>query len=204
MIPSCLRPEPFYFDARIRKRGQAWITANPGSTKYEDYWTECSGDLAEAFDELCAYSVEFCPESGASVDHFLPKRDHPDQVYEWGNYRHSAYKINSRKWKNPTLDPFAIGPGWFAIRLLDLHAEVTQECPPERLKQANEFLDQLELRCGKSAIGQRQRWLKRHFTKFHPDLTFLRQMAPLLASALASASPERIREMLLQYQNPQP
>lgn len=204
MIPRQLRPEPTYFDARIRQRGLTWIAAHPGNTDYESYWTECSSDLAAAFDDLCAYSAEYCPECGASVDHFLPKCDHPDKVYEWSNYRHAAYKINSRKWKNPTLDPFSIGPGWFEIRLPDLHAQVTSKCPNERKSQANEFLNQLDLRCGASAIGQRQRWLKRHFTKFHPDLTFLQAMAPLLASALASAAPDLIREMVFQYQCPQP
>jgi len=197
MWPSRLQPEPSSFDVHVRQLGQAWL-AQHSTGKLKGYWTECAGDLAEAFDCLCAYSAMFCEEDGAEIDHYQPTSTHRHLAYEWSNYRHAAAKLNRRKQARQVMDPFAIEPGWFAIRLPDLHAYMVKgACPQSHQQAANDFLDDLGLRLGAPALRQRQRRLKEHFG--NPDMAWLARTAPLLAEAIRAASPDLIEGMRVTY-----
>ena len=197
MRPSRLKPEPAAFDAQVRQPGLAWLGSNP-TGRPKSYWTACAGDLADAFDCLCAYSAMFCEEDGAEVDHFHPTSTHRNLAYEWSNYRHAAAKLNRRKLARQVLDPFTIGVGWFAIRAPDLHAYVTDACPVAHRQEANDYLDILSLRRGPAALRQRQRRLRDYFAQ--PDLAWLDRTAPLLAEAIRTAAPEMITAMRAAYQ----
>jgi hypothetical protein len=73
-----------------------------------------------AYERRCAYLAMYIHHAtgNPSVDHMVPKSYEWDQVYEWANYRLCAAIINSKKGALLTLvDPFSIGPDWFALNL---------------------------------------------------------------------------------------
>jgi hypothetical protein len=196
MLPSRLKPEPSTFDTMVRQPGQRWLASHP-TGKLQGRWTTCAGDLADAFDCLCAYSAMFCEEDGAEVDHYHPTSTHRHLAYEWSNYRHAAAKVNRRKQAQQVLDPFTIGAGWFAIRLPDLHAYVTTACPTQHSQSANDFLDILALRNGSAALRQRQRRMRDYFLQ--SDLFWLERTAPLLAHSVQNTSPALMDQMRNAY-----
>ena len=94
-------------------------TIPPG--KFPTLWTRSLDDLMDAYAEVCAYTCfRIHPVTGArSVDHFFPKSESWDQVYEWNNYRLCCSPINSKKGEHlDVLDPFTIQPNWFVLELV--------------------------------------------------------------------------------------
>lgn len=127
MIPVALASEPADFDAKVRKPGRAWLRKQqrtsgkrlPAGTKFEPFWTECLGDLHEAYGGVCAYlAVYFEVATGAATtDHMLPKSLHPDHAYEWKNFRLACLATNRAKNIKTVLDPVGLAPRTFELNL---------------------------------------------------------------------------------------
>lgn len=132
MIPVTAQPEPADFDAKVRKKGLAYLEqhgfllnqALPANAKIAPYWRDCLTDLHQAYGGVCAYlGVFFERVMGAgSVDHFIAKSTHAGLAYEWSNYRLACSTMNSRKREyNDVLDPFFLQANLFWLELATGH-----------------------------------------------------------------------------------
>ena len=65
------------------------------------------------------------------MEHFAPKKKHPDHAYIWENYRLVCTVMNSRKrdFEN-VLDPFEVEDGWFQIQFNSSTASIASFCIP--------------------------------------------------------------------------
>lgn len=140
MMRFAPQPEPADFDAMVRQpglrllkelRGDPTAPRRPGPKRepvaaitsglLTDYWTRCLDDLSGAFGQVCAYScVRVDLVTGArTVDHFKPKESHPDDAYEWANYRFACKTMNTRKGVDEGIcDPFTLTDGDFVLDLV--------------------------------------------------------------------------------------
>ncbi len=121
MIPVIPQPEYPGFDSEVRKPGLKFLerNANPSSKEFNRhrYWTRATRHLMASYSRLCAYTSLRLIDTG-SVDHFLPKSQHPYLAYEWHNYRLARQKINARKGDSErVVDPFQVESGWFVLDL---------------------------------------------------------------------------------------
>lgn len=119
MIPVVLKPEPATFDLGVRQLGKAFLqnTPNPSSKEFKphSYWKNSSKELHAAYSGICAYSCFYLIPPG-TTDHFLPKSTHPNEAYEWVNYRLCSHRINLNKGDSPEIvDPFVVQSGWFVL-----------------------------------------------------------------------------------------
>lgn len=132
MIPVLPQPEPPYFDAKVRRKGLAYLAKKgislhqplPPKTSIEAYWRDCLTDLHSAYSGTCAYLGIYFERvtGGASVDHFIAKSADVAKAYEWDNYRLACTIMNSRKGTyDNLLDPFAVQPDWFYLELVTGH-----------------------------------------------------------------------------------
>ncbi|MGN0874366.1 MAG: hypothetical protein ACI4OZ_04165 [Akkermansia sp.] len=73
------------------------------------------------------------------MDHFLPKSRHPDQCYEWSNYRLSSFHINSVKNNAENIsDPFTLPDNAFRLTAgmkVEVNAEAFRTEEERRLAQ---------------------------------------------------------------------
>jgi hypothetical protein len=147
VIPVALAPEPATFDAKVRKKGAVAMLELIGKTPvrkgtrlkpiasrrdqipsdtFPPYWRDVLDEMRAAYQGRCAYLAMYIEPAtgGASVDHVVPRSQSWRLVYEWSNYRLAAALINSRKRDlELVLDPFAIGPGLFALDFLTMQVE---------------------------------------------------------------------------------
>ncbi|HEX7602420.1 MAG TPA: hypothetical protein VF316_12480 [Polyangiaceae bacterium] len=123
------KPEPAYFDAKVREPGVRWLRehglptsgAAPPKTEMSPYWRACLDDLHTAYGGVCAYVCVYIEKvTGArSADHFVAKSSAIDQAYEWTNYRLACSAMNSRKREfDDVLDPFVLADGTFELDLV--------------------------------------------------------------------------------------
>ncbi|WP_324562806.1 hypothetical protein [Plasticicumulans sp.] len=124
MIPVAAQPEPADFDRRVRQPGLAFLAGQgithsaPSELRWKDHWRHCLVHLHAAYDGICAFlGVYIEPVTGArTVEHFRPKRTHPQLAYEWSNYRLVCNTLNGRKGDHEdVLDPFTLAPDTFCI-----------------------------------------------------------------------------------------
>jgi 5-methylcytosine-specific restriction endonuclease McrA len=176
MIPVAKAPEPADFDLKVRQTGLRLLNELTGvlvlsprsgprrkvvasrkdhipPTEYKPYWTKCLGDLMTAYDFVCAYTcIRIHPGTGArSVDHFFPKSQSWDQVYEWSNYRLCCTQINAKKGTHPdVIDPFLVQPDWFELELVGFQVLPGKDldAPTRSRVQAN--IDRLDLNAFKN------------------------------------------------------
>ncbi len=130
-----MQPEPAEFNARVRQRGNAWITkhnldknaALPEGMDYPKpaYWAKqkdgysCLEQLYLAYQKICAYTGLFISVGAKSVDHFVPKSRLVGLAFEWGNYRLACKEINGLKNNfEDVLDPFELVPETFFLVLI--------------------------------------------------------------------------------------
>lgn len=186
--PKVLTPEPTGFDERCRKKGQAWLIKYPkGARKAKrpkDFWSPFRPDLADAFANLCAYGAMF--EPNGTVDHFKPVDANECLAYEWKNYRYASGWINSSKNKRPNvLDAFQVKAGWFEVLLPSLQlVAVKQNIPAKFHALVDQTLKDLHLCDDERILRQRRAWL-RMYEQSKINLDGLREMAPLIAAAVA-------------------
>lgn len=188
MIPHRLSDEPSYFTEKVQKPGLKWLTENPDwqtkpPRRPRNYWKVCLPDLADAFQELCAYTAMHIPSG--TVDHYLSCTNHHDEIYKWSNYRYAINWINSSKNNIDTeiLDPFEVGEDWFEIHLPSLILQTTPQIPKEYKEKAEYTLVRLHLDRGTHVMRQRRKWYKL-FQSGKASLDVIAVVVPLLAKAI--------------------
>ena len=181
MIPLTPVPEPADFDEKARKPGQEWLLANPTAERPRDFWGPFREALAEGVKHLCSYAAMFDPNG--TMDHFLPFKTHPEQAYEWSNYRYATGWVNSSKKIRVALDPHEVKEGWFEIQIPSMHLVATDRIPPDiraRISAPNGLIDWLN---GERFKRVRTTWYNQYLTK-KMSLEALREYAPLIAKAI--------------------
>lgn len=177
--------EPLDFDLNVRQPGLGWLKTHPGSVRPAAFWSTCRGQLARAFNDLCAYGAMYEPVG--TVDHFVSCREDLSQSYEWLNYRYSSQWINASKssmFSRDLLDPFEVEDSWFRLLLPSLQLVVDRShIPPHLLEKAESVLKRLHLRDDERILRQRREWYRMYQEK---ELTLegLRRKAPLIARAV--------------------
>jgi len=191
MIPVRLSAEPATFNMKVRRPGQRWLATHPTGRPHS-YWKAALGDLATAFNDLCAYAAMYVPLG--VVEHYLsrdnPKRQENRQLaYEWSNYRFASEWLNSKKGTldDTVLDPFQVGRDWFEITLPDLQLRVTDRCPRRFRTKAQFTIERLGLRDDERILRQRRKWMVEYETT--GDTGVLERNAPLLAEAVKKQHP---------------
>jgi hypothetical protein len=210
MIPVALASEPAEFDAKVRQRGLSAIDelvgrparlkrAGPKRAKLADqerdvpsgafppYWRDALPEMLVAYEQRCAYLAMYIHHATGTptVDHVLPKSYAWDQVYEWSNFRLCAAIINSKKGALLTLvDPFAIGPGWFALNLNTLYVGRGDAAPEAEWSRIEATLPVLNHRL---CVKEREEYVRCY--RLGPgaggfDLAHLEFRAPFIASEL--------------------
>jgi len=183
-------PEPPDFDAQVRQPGQAWLAQHltehghlPAGTRPPGLWADFKGQLADGFDNLCAYSVMVEPVG--TVDHYRSCENHPRLAYEWGNYRYASAWINSSKGTldEAVLDPLQVEDDWFEILLPSLQLVLTAAVPSEERGRARFTLKRLHLRDDERIIRQRRQWYQM-YQEGKLTLAGLADVAPLIARAV--------------------
>jgi uncharacterized protein (TIGR02646 family) len=155
VIPVQRQPEPPNFEAAVRARGRKiTLPAAPVPSvfwKNKEHWRNALDDLYRAYNGVCAYSgMHIHPVTGnRTVEHFLPKRDFPEQAYEWNNYRLICGLMNGRKNRfTDVLDPFDIPPDTFTLNPQSGAISVHPNCPPSLQLAAFSTIDRLRLNDG--------------------------------------------------------
>jgi hypothetical protein len=174
---------PAGFDKRVEQRGAAWLKANP-VRRPKDYWSEFRIPLANAFQNLCAYSAMYEPVG--TVDHFVSCDEDRTRAYDWTNYRFASGWINSSKQalrSHQVLDPFEIGDDWFEVILPSLQLVITDSVPDQFRSRAQAMLGRLHLGHDERIIRQRREWY-RMYQDGELSLEGLTKKAPLIAAAV--------------------
>lgn len=184
MIPVANVEEPKVFDKEVRKPGKKWLRDNPGAIRPKPLWSEFIAPLEEGFNSLCGYAAMLDP-TGGTVDHYLSYKNHPEQAYEWTNYRFASAVLNASKKTadDAVLDPFEVGNGWFEIILPSLQMKLTDAVPKAHRTKAEYTLKRLKLRDGERVIRWRRQWYDL-FLSGKLNIDGLRQVAPLIAEAV--------------------
>ena len=183
-------PEPSGFDAKVRQPGNEWLAQNMDEngqllkgSRPPSRWREFRKQLADGFDNLCAYSVMYEPVG--TVDHYLSWQNYPHRAYDWDNYRYVSGWINSSKkmLDEQVLDPFRVSDDWFEILLPSLQLVLTDAVPQEELERARFTLGKLHLRDDERVIRQRRQWYQM-YQDGRLSLGGLGDVAPLIARAV--------------------
>jgi hypothetical protein len=176
-------PCPAEFEEHCRQPGHAWLAEHPAAARPRDLWSRFKPQLADAFQQLCAYSCMYEPVG--TVDHYLSWNTHPELAYDWNNYRFASAWINSSKRTadDTVLDPFLVGDDWFEIILPSLQLVLTDAVPEEHRARAAHTLERLHLRDDERVIRQRREWY-RMYQDGELTLESLRKKAPLIARAV--------------------
>lgn len=120
VIPTLPRAEPASFDVAVRRPGRAFLagTQNPTTKQFRanSYWKNSAKELYAAYTGICAYSCFYIMPPPGTTDHFLPKSTHPQDAYEWSNFRLCSHRVNGYKGDSIcVIDPFVVQPGWFVL-----------------------------------------------------------------------------------------
>lgn len=153
-------PKPDDFAERVEARGKMWLAANSDG-RPRDYWSEFKPQLADAFRDLCAYSVMYEPVG--TVDHFVSCDEDRARAYDWSNYRFASGWLNSSKQalrSQEVVDPFAVEDGWFELILPSLQLVVTDRVPAAWRQRAQRMLDRLHLGHDERVVRQRRGWYR--------------------------------------------
>lgn len=211
MIPVAQASVPPEFDAKVRQPGLRAIAEMVGKQSpyprtsgkkhkqvanqeqdipadaFPPHWRHALQEMLVAYERRCAYLAMYIHHAtgNPTVDHVLPKSYAWNQVYEWANYRLCAAIINSKKGALLTLaDPFAIGPGWFALNLNTLHVEHGAAAPQAEWTRIDATLPVLNHRL---CVNEREEYVRCY--RLGPgaggfDLAHLELRAPFIASEL--------------------
>lgn len=207
MIRVVPAAKPSTFDARVRLPGLSAIAElvgepatlrrpgpkrKPVATRREDlrpehfppYWQEMNKELLGAYGRVCAYACLYIERitGGATVDHWAPKSQGWDRVYEWDNYRLACSIMNTRKNDfGDVIDPFLVTPGLFALDLVKLKA-VPGPAAGAQKQAVEETIRRLHLDGSDyaEALGD----YDQDYREGHISLRRLEKRAPFLASEL--------------------
>lgn len=210
MIPVAAAAPPASFEAKVRRRGLDAIcelVGEPRSTsrrgpkrkaaakykrreeipskEFPEYWRDALSELHTAYGGLCAYlSMYLEPATGsATVDHFIPRGERWDLVYEWSNYRLAAGAINGRKSdRKISIDPFTLRAGTFELELVELQVIVSARVTGGARVEAEAAIEILGLNQPECCL-LRSEYLDAYRTKAI-TLGYLARRAPFLALEL--------------------
>lgn len=120
LIPVTLQLEPHGFNVKVRIPGQKFLAKTPAPTheefKKNSFWKNAAKEVYEAYSRVCAYTCRYIDVPNGSIDHFNSKSTHPQQAYEWSNFRLCMHRVNGHKGASvDVIDPFAVLPGWFVL-----------------------------------------------------------------------------------------
>lgn len=114
-------------------------------------WRQFRGDLSARFKGLCGYCERL---SRGLVDHFRPKSQFPNEVYDWGNWVFACPDCNSVKWRHWPVQGFVDPCARVWIARPEQHIEVDvatgrvvpcQGLGPIRQRRAIDTIDLLQL-----------------------------------------------------------
>jgi hypothetical protein len=151
------------------------------------YWREALPEMLVAYPRRCSHLAMYIHHATGTptVDHMLPKSYAWDQVYEWSNYRLCAAIINSKKGVLLSLvDPFSIGPDWFALNLNTLHVERGANAPQAEWTRIDATLPVLNHRLCVQEREEYVRWYRLGPGAGGFDLKHLEHRAPFIAAEL--------------------
>jgi hypothetical protein len=189
MIHVQQQNEPAHFDNRVRQPGGRFLQNCPKPTtkQWSDhaYWTRVLLDLHTAYGGICAYSCHWIPyDTGArTVEHFKPKSKHPQDAYEWDNYRLVCNTLNGRKGDQATLDPFEIPDGLFIIDFPSLLVKPAHGLPDDLKQQVIATRDVLKMNEESTCLKSRAEFI-RDYCQGEITFTHLERRAPFLAKEL--------------------
>lgn len=191
-----LAPPGWEFDGL--KAGTDWLREHPQADRPRDLWSPYRPVLAEAFSQLCGYTLMYTPSG--TVDHFVPwgeLRGTPQawRAYEWDNFRYCAGWFNSAR-RGSIPDPFHVEEAWFELRLPSLELEATSAVPVTARAAVDNVLRWL--RDDPRVMNQRSEWF-RMYRDSELTLDGLARKAPLIAAAL-----RRQQEFLLPHDRDRP
>ncbi len=186
------QPEPSNFNAKVRVPGQRFLQQNSHrilhGTEFKKYWKHCLNDLRDAYKGICAYTASYISVDAGhavgSVDHYLPKSEAPNLVYEWSNYRFCNPKVNENKANsNDVLDPFRIQNGWFVIDFTTFRVNPADTLPGDLKKAIQQTIDQLRLN-DDNRLAQPRANRVSEYINGEISLDYLRRKYPFIAFEL--------------------
>lgn len=90
-------PKPKGLEQYHRNNTPRWVKyykQGSGKKPTDSHWRKFRGILKESFSGLCGYCETRCT---GEVDHFQPKSEFPEKVYEWSNWIFSCHDCNNSK-----------------------------------------------------------------------------------------------------------
>lgn len=210
MIPVAAAAVPASFEKKVRRRGLDAISELVGEGRsasrrgpkrkataryarrediptkdFPPYWREVLPELREAYRGLCAYLAMYLePVAGsATVDHFIPRGERWELVYEWSNYRLAAGAINGRKSdRKISVDPFTLRAGTFELELVELQVVVSATATDNSRDSAEAVIEILGLNLPE-CCRLRSEYLEA-YRAGDIKLSYLERRAPFLAQEL--------------------
>jgi hypothetical protein len=189
MIPVQPQPEPEDFTDSVRKPGAAFLknVPHPTAKQWEgkEYWRRVLPKIRIAYKGVCAYSAHWISPAtgGHTIDHFLPRANHPDLAFEWDNYRYAAHKFNARKGTQGIVDPFQLEPDTFFLDFDSFLIKPNPDLTSDQRTAVQRTIDVLKLNDDEDCVELRKdciEWLRNGDISF----THLQRMAPFLAYEL--------------------
>lgn len=188
MIPIPKQPEPAGFNSNVRKRGAAFLKANPAPLSHDfkahQYWKWAATELYEAYHRTCAYSCVYIPMSPGTIDHFVPKTRRPDLAYEWDNYRLALHRMNMYKADRTDIaDPFAVRSGWFVLDFPSCLVRPGANLTPDEQRLVQTTISALKLNDDDGLVQERCD-IMLMFARGDVGLGFLQKRYPFLAAEI--------------------
>jgi hypothetical protein len=190
MIHVDVQPEPDDFEALVRAPGREFLEDFPNPTQRQwnthSYWRRILGSLHHLYRGICAFSCHWIPyDTGAdTVEHFLPKRLHPNQAYEWLNYRLVCGTLNGRKGEfQDVLDPFEIEDGWFTIEFPSLLVKPASGLDEDLTASIRRTIHRLRLNDEGTCLKSRAKFIELYCKQIVP-FDYLELEAPFIAKEL--------------------
>jgi uncharacterized protein (TIGR02646 family) len=189
MIYVVAQSEPAAFDADVRQKGLAYLTAKkfaldqplPPKAEIEPYWRACLTDLHQAYGGVCAYLGIYFERvmGGGSVDHFVAKSVIAGLAYEWSNYRLACSTMNSRKREySDVLDPLFLATDLFHLKLSTGHIYPNPELDAVSMRIVEKTIERLGLD-DPQCKELRARWYQ-DYIEYHLPAAYLKAKAPFI------------------------
>jgi len=201
MIRVVRKPEPAGFEKMVRAPGRAFLAGCPNPTQKQwnthSYWRKVLCDLHRAYGGICGYSCHWIPyDTGAdTVEHFKPKSRHPQDAYEWRNYRLVCQLLNSRKGDNEDiLDPFRVKNDWFTIEFPALLIKPAPGLPKALTARINTTRDVLGLNDEATCMATREQYVT-DYCLGEIDFVHLQKRSPFLALQMKKQGYDRLAEI---------
>lgn len=185
-------PEPAGLKDVRHQYTDRWVRycrAGAGPKPSDAKWRDFVGELEASFHGLCGYCEEVCK---GEVDHFRPKGQFPERVYQWSNWIYSCHDCNHAKgdrwpsggYVDPCARPAAQRPEeFFEFDTLTGEIKPRSGLSRHRAARAKRMIEDLKLNAGHH-LKKRRWWvfslrefLGRYDASHAGDRQFLRRVA---------------------------